>query len=895
MEPQPQPQPRFHSSSNLQLPTQYQRPSQTQNQLQLLLQPNFQFHPQTQPPLQLHPQSQSHQTPQESRQIQQRQICQSHQTRKTRPVQQAQHDIQGQQTAQTHRQLRRLSQSHSQTQTQQGIHSFDDTQEEASRIADDPIDPSMMDQSSLSNKAVAPERDSMPSLKRARSPEPDIGYHHQPPVAPGRDDEAGTPVLRDANLKPTKRMRTVARTWSGASTATTPVSATDVAGASSIATSNPSAAMPMPMPVSMPVSISNTIHTSTPTSISTSNPASVSGCAPLSAIVSTPTLETTDIYQTYQNMPSLPALYPQPISGRMAMAQQQQSMQYLPSSYMAPRLPPMPQSHVSLPPPQHVQHAGNNGSTKPPKPPVVKSLPTVRDHTTSDVCESGDEYLPREIDAAGEQKVRLNGELTGGRKYLCKTFHLPHRADKLFMLATECARVLGYRDSYLLFNKNRSLFKMIANSIEKEELVRLSIIPYSYRSRQIAIVSARSMFRQFGSRVIVDGHRVRDDYWEAKAIKQGFTEEELSSDKRPGAAKARALAAATAVAEAAAAQAAVDQQHALLQGGHHDLSYGQYHGSAPHYMQPVLPMPPGNNYYDHQVLATSIPQEYSDSRAHRQELGSHSYDQAQSLSIDYSSQNHASELNRPASQREMRNGYTSDMWRRSHDQSHSTVPQPPSAIESGQASISSSTTRYSPHPSYGVYNTAPSASASTPTTASITTQSPSSMMTSSPYAYSIHTQAPTASTAMRGSVPALVTSQSYSYPPPASSQVWQQTVPQTPQSSYSGYTTNQTSPSQGQNPDNQQQQQQYQSSMSPVSNRLPSNMPMSSVSTMNQPYSNHSIYPSDQTPRQYLPPVSQTSSTQNWPTQPSQPIQSGRASTASQPQWWSGHHQQQQQ
>ncbi|KKF94462.1 Chromatin remodelling complex subunit [Ceratocystis platani] len=110
------------------------------------------------------------------------------------------------------------------------------------------------------------------------------------------------------------------------------------------------------------------------------------------------------------------------------------------------------------------------------------------------------------------------------------------------------------------------------------------------------------MFRQFGSRVIVDGHRVRDDYWEAKAIKQGFTEEELSSDKRPGAAKARALAAATAVAEAAAAQAAVDQQHALLQGGHHDLSYGQYHGSASHYMQPVLPMPPVNNYYDQQCF-----------------------------------------------------------------------------------------------------------------------------------------------------------------------------------------------------------------------------------------------------------------------------------------------------
>ncbi|KAL1953925.1 hypothetical protein VTO42DRAFT_2025 [Malbranchea cinnamomea] len=107
------------------------------------------------------------------------------------------------------------------------------------------------------------------------------------------------------------------------------------------------------------------------------------------------------------------------------------------------------------------------------------------------------------------------------------------------MLATECARVLGYRDSYLLFNKNRSLHKIIASQAEKDDLIAQDILPYSYRSRQIAIVTARSMFRQFGSRVIVNGRRVRDDYWESKARKQGFTEEDLAGDKRPGGAKAR--------------------------------------------------------------------------------------------------------------------------------------------------------------------------------------------------------------------------------------------------------------------------------------------------------------------------------------------------------------------
>jgi len=184
---------------------------------------------------------------------------------------------------------------------------------------------------------------------------------------------------------------------------------------------------------------------------------------------------------------------------------------------------------------------------------VVKALPTVRDHTTDQPSPEGDEYIPREIDEAGERKVGPNGEALDSREYKCRTFYVSNRGVKLFMLATECARVLGYRDSYLLFNKNRSLFKIIASQAEKDDLISQDILPYSYRSRQIAIVTAKSMFRQFGSRVIVDGRRVRDDYWEAKAKKQGFTEEDLAGDKRPGGAKAAREAAASEAANAAVA------------------------------------------------------------------------------------------------------------------------------------------------------------------------------------------------------------------------------------------------------------------------------------------------------------------------------------------------------
>ncbi|KAL9629335.1 MAG: hypothetical protein Q9164_006925 [Protoblastenia rupestris] len=222
-------------------------------------------------------------------------------------------------------------------------------------------------------------------------------------------------------------------------------------------------------------------------------------------------------------------------------------------------------------PPPALQSQDTNTSptthTSPPKAtptkaPVIKALPTVRDHTTDQLTPEGDEFIPREHDPDGERKVSLTGHLSDGREYKMRTFYVPNRGEKLFMLATECARVLGYRDSYLLFNKNRSLYKIIATQAEKDELIHQEILPYSYRSRQIAIVTAKSMFRQFGARVISEGRRVRDDYWEGKARKQGFTEEDLAGDKRPGATKAR---------DAAAVEAANNDPSSGLT--HQDIDY----------------------------------------------------------------------------------------------------------------------------------------------------------------------------------------------------------------------------------------------------------------------------------------------------------------------------------
>lgn len=290
---------------------------------------------------------------------------------------------------------------------------------------------------------------------------------------------------------------------------------------------------------------------------------------------------------------------------------------------------------------------------------VVKALPTVRDHTTDQLGPEGDEYIPRETDPDGERKVSKDGYPLEGRKYRCRTFQVPDRGDKLFMLATECARVLGYRDSYLLFNKNRSLYKIIANQPEKDNLIHQEILPYSYRSRQIAIVTARSMFRQFGARLIENGRRVRDDYWEAKARKQGFTEEDAAGEKRPGAAKAR---------EAAAAEASHATLTSLPQG---EIIYSNgpgLDGQPPGMGQVSLaPLP-----MIHLPSDELRPNTYGNVIRPRQEISGPPYqDRVQSSNaVDILNQaSQAAEYNKQLSQtRAHREKYLNDLWRRPHEQ-----------------------------------------------------------------------------------------------------------------------------------------------------------------------------------------------------------------------------------
>ncbi|KAK4128189.1 hypothetical protein N657DRAFT_7177 [Parathielavia appendiculata] len=446
--------------------------------------------------------------------------------------------------------------------------------------------------------------------------------------------------------------------------------------------------------------------------------------------------------------------------------------------------PQTPQSQNASLPAQTPTYAPQSSPPKStPSKSTLKALPTVRDHTTDQLGPGGDEYLPREIDEAGEKKVLPNGQLTGNREYRCRTFLVPNRGDKLFMLATECARVLGYRDSYLLFNKNRSLYKIIASQVEKDDLVAQEILPFSYRSRQIAIVTARSMFRQFGSRVIVNGRRVRDDYWETKARKQGFTEADPAGEKRPGASKAR--------------EAEANHSASILGAPHGEIVYSSNPGQFGPGPQPQL-----------------VPPDYSDTRSRdyssilktgpRQEITGPPYqDRIQSSPISelHAQAHHAAEFNRSVNQqRELRNDYMQSLWRRPHEQPPpTTLSQPVSASDatvpiSRPGAVSHSGTTGLQQPGM------------------VPNQSPM-MMTAAPYSQPIHAQNPVGQSTLRGMAhdPPThhsSTSQRPTYPPSAGSsgtlpqqtsqqqqnysysqsQMWPPT-PQTPQHGYSAYTT----------------------------------------------------------------------------------------------------------
>lgn len=550
-----------------------------------------------------------------------------------------------------------------------------------------------------------------------------------------------------------------------------------------------------------------------------------------------------------------------------------------------PESPIQPTMTLSQIPPQTPQSASHplGGMTptqaSPPKATptktVIKALPTVRDHTTDQLGPEGDEYIPREYDESGEKKVSNTGHLLEGREYRCRTFFVPNRGDKLFMLATECARVLGYRDSYLLFNKNRSLYKIIATQAEKEDLIHQEILPFSYRSRQIAIVTAKSMFRQFGSRVITHGRRVRDDYWEAKARKQGFTEEDLAGEKRPGAAKARDQAAAEASASAAS----------LAMGHHGDIVYNNAptHYAAnpqPQTVQPGMIAGPGSVPQLPMItLAPEIPdmriRDYSNIQRPRQEITGPAYQDRTQQSHPNDLLSHAhqtADYNKQINlQRGRSSEYLDTRWRRTHEAPPPVVSQP------------------------GANDNLPTQPTQSPRTSqsnlqqpNIAQQSPQHMLQGS-YSQPPHVQSTSAQTPMRsmppqnmradqmGRSPAMLpgashlsqTNNPYAFAP--QNQMWPPSQPQQSPQHFTGYASQQ-SPQLSQSPHHPPPQLRHQGSSSQMQQQPPLQYPgMQGLGQQGYPNPGRGMYSSDPASQQFMQPSTSgpQASNQSWAQQQS--------------------------
>lgn len=155
----------------------------------------------------------------------------------------------------------------------------------------------------------------------------------------------------------------------------------------------------------------------------------------------------------------------------------------------------------------------------------VTRVPIDKEGNMMDVI---DDEVALPEDPEGETKVDKNGHLQGGRDYRVRVFTILGRGERLYMLSTEPARCTGFRDSYLFFTKHLQLYKIIIDENEKKDLIARDLIPHSYKGRAIGVVTARSVFREFGARIVIGGKKVVDDYYAQAARDRGDIEGELA-------------------------------------------------------------------------------------------------------------------------------------------------------------------------------------------------------------------------------------------------------------------------------------------------------------------------------------------------------------------------------
>ncbi|KAJ7792677.1 chromatin remodelling complex Rsc7/Swp82 subunit-domain-containing protein [Mycena olivaceomarginata] len=132
----------------------------------------------------------------------------------------------------------------------------------------------------------------------------------------------------------------------------------------------------------------------------------------------------------------------------------------------------------------------------------------------------GDEFVT-EDDPKGDEKIDKWGNLLGGRRFKAATFVLPGRhPERRYMLAIDAARTSGFRDSLYYFRRNPLAFKQNATQPEKDYLISQGKLGSHLRTRSVTLVTARSAFKLHGSKMIIDGRWVVDDYYEEKSLEE---------------------------------------------------------------------------------------------------------------------------------------------------------------------------------------------------------------------------------------------------------------------------------------------------------------------------------------------------------------------------------------
>ncbi|GEQ67549.1 hypothetical protein JCM33374_g1214 [Metschnikowia sp. JCM 33374] len=162
------------------------------------------------------------------------------------------------------------------------------------------------------------------------------------------------------------------------------------------------------------------------------------------------------------------------------------------------------------------------------KPKIPRPEDVIFDDKGNEINVKNDEVVLEDEDPKGCAKIDENGFLQGDRKFRIKTFTLLGKGDRQYMVSTEPARLVGFRDSYLLFKTHLSLFKKVCTHDEKTDLINRQLIPTSYKGRPVNLVTARSIYREFGARMIIGGKKVTDDFWEDKARERGDVEGEYA-------------------------------------------------------------------------------------------------------------------------------------------------------------------------------------------------------------------------------------------------------------------------------------------------------------------------------------------------------------------------------